>query len=216
MSSILALLNLSSSTLTDLLSRWGYLAVFCFVAIESSGIPFPGETMLVTAAVYAGAGHLSIGWVIVAGAAGAIVGDNLGYTAGRFGGRNLAGRYGRYIRLKPEHLDRAEEFFRKHGDKTVFLGRFVAVLRAWAAFLAGTNRMPWPRCLVFNAAGGIVWAIAYGTLGYVLGNNLPLLHTVERDIGISGVVAAVVVIGGAIIVWRWREHRRRAERERTK
>lgn len=83
-----------------------------------------------TAAVYAGAGHLSIQWVIVAGAAGAIVGDNLGYLAGRTGGRDLAFRYGRYIRLRPEHLARAEEFFRKHGDKTVFLGRFVAVLRA--------------------------------------------------------------------------------------
>ena len=199
---------LAAISLTDLVSRWGYLAVFCLVAIESAGIPAPGETILVTAAIFAGAGHLSIGWVIAVGAAAAIVGDNLGYLLGRTGGRTVALRYGRYIRLRPEQLDRAEAFFRTHGDKTVFLGRFVAVLRAWVAFLAGVNRMPWPRFVVFNAAGGIVWATGYGLLGYMLGNNLPLLHTIERDIGIGGIVAAVVVVGGAIVVWRWRVARR--------
>jgi membrane protein DedA with SNARE-associated domain len=163
----------------------------------------------VTAAVLAGTGHLSIQGVIVAGAAGAILGDNLGYLAGRTGGRGLALRYGRYIRLRPEHLARAEDFFRKHGDKTVFLGRFVAVLRTWAAFLAGVNRMPWPRFLFFNAAGGFIWATGYGLLGYMLGNNLPLLHKIERVIGIGGIVAAVVVIGGAVIVWWWRKARRK-------
>lgn len=202
------LLGLSTNTLTNLVETYGYPLVALFVAIESSGIPFPGETMLVTAAVYAGSGHLSILWVIVAGATGAIVGDNLGYTAGRYGGRPLILRYGRYIRIRPEHLDRAEVFFQRHGNKTVFLGRFVAVLRAWSAFLAGTNRMPWPTFLAYNAAGGIMWAIVYGLLGYTLGHNLPLLHQVIRFLGIGGVVAAIIVGVVAIIVWKRRAGRR--------
>jgi membrane protein DedA with SNARE-associated domain len=199
----LALFNFSTSTLTQLLDRWGYPLVALFVGIESSGIPFPGETMLVTAAIYAGSGHLSIAGVIVAAAAGAIIGDNLGYTAGRYGGRALVTRYGRYVRIKPEHLEHAEVFFARHGDKTVFLGRFVAILRAWAAFLAGTNRMPWPKFVFFNAAGGITWAIVYGMLGYFLGNNLPLLHKVIQFLGIGGVALAVIVVAVAGVVW-WR------------
>jgi membrane protein DedA with SNARE-associated domain len=202
---LLALFHFSTSSLTQFLDRWGYLAVFLFVGIESSGIPFPGETMLITAAVYAGAGHLSIAGVIAAGAAGAIVGDNLGYTAGRFGGRALVTRYGSYVRIKPYHLERGEQYFERHGDKTVFLGRFVAVLRAWAAFLAGVNRMPWPKFLVFNAAGGITWAIVFGLLGYILGHNLPLLHKVVDILGIGGVVVAAIVIVIAFILWKRRQ-----------
>lgn len=138
-----------------LLDTWGYLAVFAFVAVESSGIPFPGETMLVTAAIYAGSGHLSIAGVITAAAIGAIIGDNLGYAAGRFGGRTLVERYGKYVRLRPEHLERAERFFEKYGDRTVFFGRFIAVLRAWAAFLAGTNRSErWHVAPTFQEADG--------------------------------------------------------------
>ncbi|GAC1472366.1 MAG: hypothetical protein PVSMB7_24930 [Chloroflexota bacterium] len=202
-------MHLSVHTLTDLLNTWGYLAVFIFVAIESSGIPFPGETMLVTAAVYAGSGHLSIISVIAAAAAGAIIGDNLGYTAGRYGGRALVTKYGRFVRLKSEHLDRAETFFERYGDRTVFFGRFVAVLRAWAAFLAGTNRMRWPKFLLFNAAGGIIWAALFGVLGYTLGNNLPLLHKVEKIIGVGGIVVAAVVIVVLFVVWKHRQAGRR-------
>jgi membrane protein DedA with SNARE-associated domain len=203
--SVLAFLQLSTSTLKDLLDTFGYPMVGVFVAIESSGIPFPGETMLITAAVYAGSGgHLSIEGVIVAAAVGAFVGDNLGYAAGRFGGRPLVIRFGRYVRLKPKHLDRAERFFARYGDKTVFFGRFVAVLRAWSALLAGTNRMPWPRFLLFNAAGGIVWATVYGLLGYTLGHNLPLLDRVLHVLGVGGIALAVLVIVGVWLVWRRR------------
>jgi len=209
--SIFALFHFSTSTLTGLLDRYGYPLVTLFVAVESSGIPFPGETMLVTAAVYAGTDHLSIAGVIVAAALGAIIGDNLGYTAGRYGGHALVTRYGRYVRLRPEHLDSAERFFDKHGDRTVFLGRFVAILRAWAAFLAGTNRMRWSKFLVFNAAGGILWAIVYGLLGYTLGNNLSLLNRVISILGIGGVVVAVIVVIVAVVVWR----RRRSARKKS-
>ena len=206
-------MHISTELLTHLLDTWGYLAVFVFVAIESSGIPFPGETMLVTAAIYAASGHLHIQLVIAAAALGAIVGDNLGYWAGREGGRPLLRRYGRYLHLDEAKLKRAEDFFARHGDKTVFLGRFVAVLRAWAAFLAGVNRMPWPKFLVFNAAGGICWAILYGTLGYELGSNLPLLHRILRDLGIGSVVLAVAVVAVLVLL---RRRARRFERQASR
>jgi len=200
-------MNFSSHTLQTILSSWGYAAVLGFVGIESSGIPFPGETMLVAAAVYAGTGHLNIVFVIVAGAAGAILGDNLGYAVGRTGGRALVERYGEYIRVDTSKLATAERFFAKHGDKTVFFGRFVAVLRAWAAFLAGLNRMHWIKFGAFNAAGGIVWATLYGLLGFELGKNLALLHKVEQTLGVAGVVAAVVVVVAAFILHRRRRGR---------
>ena len=195
-------MHFSTELLTHLLDTWGYLAVFAFVAIESSGIPFPGETMLVTAAVYAGSGHLSISLVIGAAALGAIIGDNLGHWAGREGGRPLLNRYGKYLHLDEAKLQRADDFFARHGDKTVFLGRFVAVLRAWAAFLAGVNRMPWPKFLVFNAAGGICWAILYGILAYELGSNLPLLHRLLRDLGVGSIVLAVAVVAVLVLLHR--------------
>jgi membrane protein DedA with SNARE-associated domain len=192
----------STSTLTDLLDAWGYPLVALFIAIESSGIPFPGETMLVAAAVYAGAGHLSIAWVIVAASLGAITGDNLGYLAGRYGGRKLVERYGGYVRIKAHHLEYAERFFDRHGDKTVFFGRHLAVLRAWAAFLAGLNRMSWQKFTLYNAAGGILWSVLYGSIGYFLGNNLSLMHRVISGLGIVGALITVVLVVAVFVYWR--------------
>lgn len=196
-------MHLSADTLNHVLETYGYLAVFLAVAIESMGVPFPGETMLVTAGAYAGAGHLQIPFVIGAAAAGAIVGDNIGYAIGRFGGRAVIGRFGKYVHLDEEKLAPAEHFFQRHGDKTVFIGRFISILRTWVAFLAGLNRMPWPKFLLFNAAGGITWAILYGVLAFELGKNLPLLHRVVRVIGIGG-LAAVVVAVIVLVILHWR------------
>src|SRR5579875_2147317 len=143
-------------TLQAALDTLGYPAVTLFIMIESMGIPFPGETMLLLASFYAAINHhLQIPIVIACAALGAIIGDNLGYWIGRTGGRALVSRYGRFAFIKPEHIERAERFFEKHGNKTVFFGRFFAILRAWAAFLAGVNHMPWRTFLLYNAAGGI-------------------------------------------------------------
>src|SRR5436305_8279682 len=178
--------HFNASGLTHLLAMYGYVAVLLFVAIESTGIPFPGETMLLVAAIAAGTTHqLSIAWVIVATASGAILGDNLGFWVGREGGYRLLRRYGRYIHLEERRLNLGQYLFLKHGGKVVFFGRFVAVLRAWAAFLAGTNRMRWPRFLLFNAAGGIVWATHYAVRGYFLGDNL---HRLAGPIGTTTLV----------------------------
>jgi membrane protein DedA with SNARE-associated domain len=188
-------MSASVHSLRYLLDTWGYLAVFFFVAIESTGIPFPGETMLVTAAGYAGAGHLRIVWVIVAAATGAIIGDNCGYLIGRTGGRALIIRYGKYVGVDAGKLKIAERFFEKHGDKTVFFGRFIAVLRAWAAFLAGVNRMHWSKFLAFNAAGGICWAILYGVLAFKLGQNF------DRIRGYVGIAGLLALIAGVVLVF---------------
>lgn len=204
--------HFTAQTLTDLLNSYGYLAVFLFVGIESTGIPFPGETMLLTAAIFAGTTHsLNIALVIAAAAAGAIVGDNLGFWAGREGGYRLVRRYGRYVRLDERRLKLGQYLFDRHGGKVVFFGRFVAVLRTWAAFLAGVNRMPWSRFLFFNAAGGILWAGTFGLLGYLLGNHIA---RVEGPVRIISIALALVFAVAFVLFLRRNEERLQAEAER--
>jgi membrane protein DedA with SNARE-associated domain len=197
--------------LLGLLAAYGYLAVFLFIAIESMGIPFPGETMLITAAIYAGHTHrLSIILVIAAAAAGAIVGDNLGFGIGHWGGYRLVRRYGRFIRLHEGRLKLGQYLFLQHGGKVVFFGRFVSVLRAYAAFLAGTNRMPWQRFLVFNAAGGIAWATLFGTGAFLLGQQISKLSQTAAIVLGS---LAVIVIVAFFVFLRQNEERLMAEAE---
>ena len=196
-----------------LLENYGYIAVLVFVAIESTGIPFPGETMLLIASVYAGTTHhLSIPFVIAAAATGAILGDNLGFWVGREGGYRLLRRYGRYIHLDERKLKLGQYLFQKHGDKVVFFGRFIAVLRAWAAFLAGTNKMHWVNFLFFNALGGIVWATIFGLGGYFLGDRV---HLLTGPVGIVALVLAVIFLIGFFIFLRHNEKRLEDEAERA-
>ncbi len=207
------MLHFVENDLIYLLTTYGYLAVLVFVGIESIGIPFPGETMLVTAAIYAGTTHrLHIALVIAAAAIGAILGDNIGYWIGRVGGYRLLRRYGRYIRLDEPKLKLGQYLFNKHGGKVVFFGRFISVLRTFAAFLAGVNRMEWGRFLVFNASGGMVWATLFGVGAYALGNEVRRLSR-PVDIGLA-VVGAVVVIA-VIVFLRRNEARLEAESERA-
>ncbi|GAC1483803.1 MAG: hypothetical protein NVS1B5_03340 [Gemmatimonadaceae bacterium] len=185
-----------------LVESYGYAAVFLFVAIESLGIPLPGETVLVTAGALAALGHLSIWWVIAIAAAGAILGDAGGYWIGRLGGIALIKRYGHVVHFDEEKLSRVRAFFSRHGAKTVFLGRFIALLRTWTAVLAGTAHMPYVIFTIYNVMGGIAWAALFGSLGYVFGRSLPLL---ERYIGRAS-LAAVLLIALAVALalsWRW-------------
>ncbi len=207
------MLHFATNNLTHLLESYGYWAVLIFVAIESTGIPFPGETMLLAAAIYAGTSHrLVIPFVIAAAAAGAIIGDNAGFWVGREGGYRLLRRYGKYIRLDERKLKLGQYLFRQHGGKVVFFGRFVAVLRAWAAFLAGTNRMSWPRFLAFNATGGILWAALYGLGGYVLGDNV---HKLEGPVGAITLALGVIAIVASFVLLRRNEERLEDEAERA-
>jgi membrane protein DedA with SNARE-associated domain len=193
----------ATTDLQHFLMTYGYLAVFVFVAIESIGIPFPGETMLLVAAIDAGTTHqLSIVLVILAATCGAILGDNLGFWIGREGGYRLLRRYGRYIGFNERRVKLGLYLFRKHGGKIVFFGRFVAVLRAWAAFLAGVNRMQWGRFLLFNALGGVIWATLYGLGGYFLGEEI---HRLTGPVGIVIIVLAVLIIIASLIFVRRQE-----------
>ncbi len=203
----------STHTIDAWLQSYGYLVVFLLVMLESIGVPVPGETALVAAALYAGSTHRLEIWAIVAvAAAAAIIGDNIGYAIGRYGGAKLLVRYGHKIHLHEERLKIGIWLFRRHGGKVVFWGRFVSILRTWAAFLAGANHMEWRRFLFFNAAGGIVWATAYGVVYYVFGATLSKLSTtIDVTLGVAG---AVILI--AFVVWTRRkevELRERAEKE---
>ncbi|HEY7421784.1 MAG TPA: DedA family protein [Gaiellaceae bacterium] len=204
---------LSTHTIDEWLSSYGYLVVFLLVMIESIGVPVPGETALIGAALYAGStGKLEIWAVIAVAIAGAIIGDNIGYSLGRYGGAKLLLRYGHKIRLHEGRLKIGIWLFRRHGGKVVFWGRFVSILRTWAAFLAGANHMEWPRFLVFNAAGAIVWATVYGVVYYVFGDAIERLSTaIDVTFGVVGLVLVI-----AFVVWTRRkeaELQQRAERE---
>jgi membrane protein DedA with SNARE-associated domain len=204
---------LSTHTIDSWLASYGYLVVFLLVMVESIGVPVPGETALVGAALYAGSTHkLEIGWIIAVAIAGAVLGDNIGFSIGRYGGARLLLRHGHRIHLHEGRLKIGIWLFRRHGGKVVFWGRFVSILRTWAAFLAGTNQMRWGRFLAFNAAGGIVWATLYGVVYYEFGGALRRLST-TIDI-VLGVVGTVILV--AFLVWTRRkedELEKRAESE---
>src|SRR5436305_413547 len=147
-----------------------YVVLGVIVGVESSGVPVPGETTLFLGAFAAHEGQLSIVAVIAVAAAGAIVGDNLGYLFGRRLGRQFLERPGRFEKHRREALERGDEFFEHHGSKAVFLGRWITGLRVWASWLAGITHLPWPRFLFWNALGGICWATTVGLAGYFAGH----------------------------------------------
>lgn len=178
----------------------GYLALFALVAAESTGVPVPGETALVTAGILASHGGINITLVVVVAAVGAILGDNLGYAIGRTGGRRLLERPGFLEHHRRRILDVGQPFFDRHGPKAVFLGRWIAGLRIAAAWLAGINRMPWPIFFFWNALGGVAWATSVGLLAYYLG---PTAERIFKVTGIAG-VAVVVLLAIGYLLWRRR------------
>jgi membrane protein DedA with SNARE-associated domain len=188
---------------THLVQVFGYPLLFLIVMSESGGLPVPGETGLIAAAVLASQGKLRIELVIVLAAAAAIVGDNIGYAIGRRGGRWLLQRPGAFNRQRRAVLETGEPFFERHGPKAVFFGRFVLGLRVWASWLAGATRMPWRSFVFWNALGGICWATAIGLIAYFLGHSAG--NAIEA-FGIYGLVAVLVAIVSAVYLHR--RHRR--------
>jgi membrane protein DedA with SNARE-associated domain len=188
---------------THLLLSYGLVLLFGLVAMESAGVPLPGETALVAAAILATPQHhhYSIVTVIVVAACGAIVGDNIGYWAGRVGGRKLLQRWGPIRRYTDRALPAGERFFAKHGGKTVFIGRFVAVLRVTAAWLAGITHMPWWRFFLWNAAGGIVWATGVGLVAYYFGKAAADAFGRYGLFGAAAVIALAALAFVALRVW---------------
>ena len=191
----------SSHEALHLIERYGPGLVGLLAALEATGVPLPAESILVAAAVYAGTtGKLSILAVVAAAAAGAIVGDNLGYLIGRTLGYRALHRWGRYLGVTGARLTLGRYLFRRHGAKVVFAGRFVAILRTFVSLLAGANRMEWPRFLASNAAGGTVWACAYGFGAYALGNEVKRISGPAATA--LGVVALIAVVTGIFYLRR--------------
>jgi membrane protein DedA with SNARE-associated domain len=188
---------------THLLLSYGLVLLFAVVAAESAGVPLPGETALIAAAILAAQGHYSIVAVIAVAATAAIIGDNVGYWIGRTGGRALLERWGPVRRYSERVLPPGERFFAKHGGKTVFIGRFISVLRVTAAWLAGITHMTWWRFFLWNAAGGIIWATLVGLLAYYFGKAAAdAVATYGLYALLAIVVLAVVAFVGVRLVKR--------------
>lgn len=199
--------------MTSLLEQYGLVILFVGVAMESAGVPLPGETALITAAFLARPeyGIFSLWSVIVVGAAAAIVGDNIGYWLGREGGRALLERWSVTERHAARVLPPAERFFERHGPKTVFFARFIAVLRVTAAWMAGISRMHWRTFLIWNAAGGIVWAIGVSLIAYWAGKAVA--DAISRY-GLYAVIVLIVVAAVGFLVLRYVNRRLERDLER--
>ncbi len=199
-------------SLAPTLDRHGYLAVALFVMLEDFGIPVPGETILIAASIYAGAGRLNIVVVGLVAVAAAIVGDNIGYAIGRFGGRPLVERFGRYVFITPARLDKATKFFERQGPKIVVIARFIEGLRQANGIVAGIAEMPWLTFLAFNALGAVLWVGVWTSLGYLAGAHITTIYDLASRYAVFVVIAAVLIV--AVLVLR-HLRRRRAESRAT-
>jgi membrane protein DedA with SNARE-associated domain len=203
----------SSDDLQHLISAYGYWAVGAVVSLESMGIPLPGETVLALGAIYAGTHHdVNIWGVIASAAAGAIFGDNAGYWLGREFGYRLLLRCASHTGLSDSRIKLGQYLFLRHGGKVVFFGRFLAVLRTLAAFLAGVNHMRWRNFLLANATGGILWASSFGLGAYVLGK---VLLELTGPLATGFLILGVILIAMAILFVRAHETELRAKAERA-
>lgn len=193
--------------LAPIVGRYGYLAVFAAIFLEDFGIPLPGETTLIAASVFAGLGRLSFPVVLVVAFAAAVLGDNVGYAIGHFGGRPLVLRYGRRLMITEERLRQVEGFFERHGGKVVAVARFIEVLRQLNGIVAGLSGMPWRRFLLYNALGAALWVGSWGAAGYFAGDRLDAIYaTVKRYELLAAIVIAAAALG--LGVWRLLSRRR--------
>ena len=191
------------AALIDIPPNVGYAAVFALIAVETMGIPVPGETALIAAALLAHDGQLDIVPLVVLAGAAAIIGDNVGFAIGRTGGRRLLLRPGPLLAHRRRVIELGEPFFARHGPKAVFLGRWVSGLRIASAWLAGINGMSWPVFLVWNALGGVLWASVVGFGVYALGS------VAENVLTVAGPVAAALFVGALVLVFVLRHRSRR-------
>ncbi|RMB82289.1 DedA family protein [Streptomyces shenzhenensis] len=185
--------------LAPLLNHWGYAAVAGLLFLEDFGVPVPGETVLIAAAVYAGAGQLNVVAVAVIAFLAAVCGDNIGYVIGRYGGHRLVTRYGRYVLLTPARIAKAEAFFARNGGKVITVARFIEGLRQANGIVAGLSEMPWRRFLAFNALGAALWVGLWVTLGALAGNHIGTLYPAAQRyelylLGAAGVALGLVVV----------------------
>src|SRR5215212_6167182 len=185
----------------SLIEYYGYLVILFGVMLESTGVPLPGETILLASGILVQRGSLDLGDVIFFGILGAVVGDQIGYWIGREGGRPFILRWGRYVVITPERLARSEAFFQRHGGEAVFLARFFSGLRVFGALVAGMSRMRWGTFILYNALGGAVWATAVVLAGYFLGSSIGL---VERWTGQASVLLLALAVLALVLYLSYR------------
>jgi membrane protein DedA with SNARE-associated domain len=181
--------------LTHAIEQYGYVAITLIVALEGVGLPLPGETIVLTAAAYSAHGSLSVVGVALSATLGTLLGGTGGYWVGRVGGRGLLLRYEHLLHVDTVKLARAEAYFERHGVKTVFFARFVALLRIFGSLFAGVAHMPFPTFSMVNLAGGALWAVTFSVLGYVFGRHLLLLEDWIAEVSIALAVIVVLAIG---------------------
>jgi membrane protein DedA with SNARE-associated domain len=192
---------------TPILDRWGYLAVAGVVGVESFGVPAPGQTIMVAAAIYAGAGRLNIVAVAAIAFVAAVMGDNIGYWIGVRGGRKVAHKYGKYVFLTPERLERAERYVARRGSRIVLVARFIDGIRQFNGVIAGITAMPWRTFLLYNAIGAFLWVGWWTTVAYVLGTHLVEIFDHVHKYKWWAIAAIVVAVG--IYAWLHIRHIRR-------
>jgi len=199
-------LHNSLQLLEQYMLAYGYWAVFFGVMLENAGVPVPGETILLIAGYFASTGKFHLGLVMLIAATGAVIGDNIGFAIGHYFGRNVLLRVGRFFFLTPKRLAHMENYFERHGNKTILVARFITGLRVFAGPLAGASgKMPWRVFLAYNIAGAVLWSVVITMLGYFFGQSLPLLMKWLTFSGRILLLAAIVV---GVIVWRVRKYRR--------
>jgi membrane protein DedA with SNARE-associated domain len=189
------------------LNHYGLWAVLALVLIEDFGIPVPGETVLIAASVFAGSGRLNVFAVALVGFAAAVLGDNIGYAIGRFGGRRLVDRWGKYVFLTPERLDKAEAFFGRHGWKIIVVARFVEGLREANGIIAGIAEMHWLRFLACNALGAALWVGTWVSIGFFAGQHLTPIYNAVTTYSLYAAIVAVVVIAVWVALRVRKRHR---------
>jgi membrane protein DedA with SNARE-associated domain len=193
------------NSLASPLAHFGLWAVLALVLVEDFGIPVPGETVLIAAAIYAGSGRLNVVAVGLVGFAAAVVGDNIGYAIGRFGGRALIDRYGKYIFLTPERLEKTEVFFERHGTKIIIVARFIEGLRQANGIIAGITGMHWLKFVLANALGAALWVGTWVSIGYFAGQHITTIYNDVSRYSLYVAIAAVLLIA----VWILQRVRKR-------
>lgn len=188
------------NALAPVINKYGYLAVGALITLEDFGVPAPGETVLIAAAFFAGAeGDLNIFLVALIGFVGAVVGDNIGFAIGTYGGHPLLERFGKYIFLTPERINKAEHFFNRHGGKVVVIARFVEGLRQANGLIAGISDMRWPKFITFNAIGAALWVSAWTTIGYFGGSHIETFLRYQLYVTVAVVAGLLVFIAHKLL-----------------
>lgn len=202
------------ATVGSYLGHYGYWAILLLVMVEDFGIPVPGETILIAGAIYAGTGRLNVVGVGVVAFAAAVIGDNIGFVIGHFGGRALVLRWGRYAFLTEERLAKTERFFERRGAAVITIARFLEGLRQANGIIAGISGMHWLRFLAFNALGAALWVGTWVSVGYFAGNHITTVYGYITRYSYYALIAGALGVVAWIALWVRRARRARHAKTR--